>query len=62
MRAGSVGEEISYIITESGARCRFIHFCVKDERLQHGSVTRLKETQGLDENSVYNRISKEMGI
>lgn len=62
VRAGSVGEEISYIITESGARCRFIHFCVKDERLQHGSVTRLKETQGLDENSVYNRISKEMGI
>ena len=62
VRAGSVGEEISYIITESGARCRFIHFCVKDERLPHGSVTRLKETQGLDENSVYNRISKEMGI
>ncbi len=62
IREGSVGEEVAYIMMESGAKCRFLHFCVKDEKLPHGCVPRLKETQGLDEKSIYNKIAKEMGI
>ena len=62
VRAGSVGEEVSYIIAENKAQCRFLHFCIRDEKLQHGSVSRLRETQGLDAASIYNKISSEMEI
>ena len=62
VRSGSVGEEVAYIMMEAGVQCKFLHFCVEDERLQHGSVPRLKETQGLDEKSIYKKIAKEMGI
>ena len=56
--SGSTGEAIGYEISCVQSKCRLMHFCIKGERLQHGSVSRLLESEGLDVESVYRTIKK----
>ena len=57
VRRGSVGEAIAYEMAVSGDQTtRFHHYCIKSETLQHGSVKKLREEQGLDADSIYKDI------
>ena len=56
--SGSAGEAIGYEIASVKSGCRLMHFCIKNERLQHGSVSRLLESEGLDAESIYRSIKK----
>ena len=58
VRRGSIGEAVAYEMSTSENRCgsRLLHYCVKSEVLQHGSVKRLKEEQGLDADTIYEDI------
>ncbi len=52
-------EEKSGLNTEADKKeetTRLLHFCIEEETVQHGSVSRLKEALGLDEDSIYNKI------
>ena len=57
VKQGSVGEAVAYEIAETGASCRLLHFCIKDEKLTQGSVTKLREVEGIDVDTVYKTIS-----
>ncbi len=57
IKQGSVGEAVAYEIAETGASCRLLHFCIKDEKLTQGSVTKLREVEGIDVDTVYKTIS-----
>ncbi len=57
VRSGSVGEAVAYEIAETGAACRLMHFCIKDEKLTQGSVAKLREVEGIDADTVYKKIS-----
>ena len=39
---------------------KLLHFCINQETLQHGSVARIRETIGLDVDSIYESIMKNI--
>ena len=75
VQRGSIGEAVAYEMatmlsctgpsrgsdsTSQARCCRLLHYCVKSETLQHGSVKRLREEQGLDEDSIYTDLVKKI--
>ena len=57
VKEGSVGEAVAYEISGSGASCRLLHFCIKDEKLTQGSIAKLREVEGIDADTIYKTIS-----
>ncbi len=60
IKRGSFGEAVAYEIAESDSRCKLLHYCIKSETVQHGSVRKLKELCGLDADSIYKDIMKHL--
>ena len=60
VQRGSVGEAVGYQMAMCGAKSKLMHFCIKEETVQHGSVRKLREVLGLDEDSIYEAIMKEL--
>ena len=58
VRRGSVGEVVGYEMAQLGAQSKLLHFCIEEETVQHGSVARVKESLGLDAESIYNKMIK----
>ena len=55
---GSVGEAIGYEMSEMDSSAKLLHFCIKEETVHHGSVARVREFLGLDEESIYKKIKE----
>ena len=53
---GSVGEAVGYEMARLGSDTKLLHFCIEEETVKHGSVKRLREALGLDEESIYQKI------
>ena len=53
---GSFGEYVGYEIARSGGGTGLLHFCIKDETVNHGNVRKLREVLGLDEDSIVKSI------
>ena len=60
IKRGSFGEAVAYEIAESDSSCKLLHYCIKSETVQHGSVRKLKELCGLDADSIYKDIMKHL--
>ena len=60
VQRGSIGEAVGYQMAMCGATSKLMHFCIKEETVQHGSVKKLREVLGLDEDSIYEAIMKEL--
>ena len=60
VQRGSIGEAVGYQMAMCGATSKLMHFCIKEETVQHGSVKKLREVLGLDEDSIYEAIIKEL--
>ncbi len=55
---GSYGEAAAYILQKEGCRAKFLHLCIEDEAVQHGTVASLRKRLGLDVDSIVERIRK----
>ena len=53
VQRGSIGEAVGYQMAMCGATSKLMHFCIKEETVQHGNVKKLREVLGLDEDSIY---------
>ena len=60
IKRGSFGEAVAYEIAESDSSCKLLHYCIKSETVQHGSIRKLKELCGLDADSIYKDIMKHL--
>lgn len=62
VKRGGFGEKISSFICERGKQqVRHINISVPDIFVEHGSVKELQDKLGLDTESIYQRIKKEIG-
>ncbi|MBO4864461.1 MAG: 1-deoxy-D-xylulose-5-phosphate synthase [Eubacterium sp.] len=57
---GSVGEAVGYEMARLGSTAKLLHFCIEEETVRHGSVRRLREALGLDEESIYRKIAENI--
>ena len=48
------------LVKQSSVDTKLLHFCIDQETLQHGSVRRIRETIGLDADSIYDNIIKHL--
>ena len=53
---GSFGEAVAYRMAKKGEKNDFLHICIEDEIVSHGSVPELRKRLGLDTESVIRRI------
>ena len=60
VRRGSVGEAVGYEMAKMGSTAKLKHFCIEDETVQHGSVSRLKESLGLDADSITEKLLSDI--
>ncbi len=60
VRRGSVGEAVGYQLSRCENRAKLLHYCIPTEVVSHGSVNRLKESMGLDTDSIYEDILKHI--
>ena len=56
VKRGSVGEAVAYEMAGMETDCRLLHFCINEETVNHGSVSKLREVLRLDVDSIYERI------
>ncbi|MCR5213651.1 MAG: 1-deoxy-D-xylulose-5-phosphate synthase [Eubacterium sp.] len=62
VRRGSIGEAVGYNLALCNSKAKLLHYCIPTEVVQHGSVSRLKESMGLDSDSIYNDIINRIKI
>ena len=57
---GSYGEAVAYLLQTNGCRVPYLHLCIDQEAVQHGTVASLRKRLRLDTDSVVERIRKYM--
>ena len=57
---GSFGEAIGYKLMERGIRVPYMHICIRDDIVSHGSVSALREKLGLTPEAVVERVHEEL--
>ena len=57
---GSFGEAIAYKLMQQGCRVPFLHICINDEIVRHGSVDALRKQLGLTPEAVVDRVHEEL--
>ena len=57
---GSYGEAVAYQLQKHGVSTPFMHICIEEEIVQHGTVSSLRTRLGLDVDSVVSKIRKEL--
>ena len=57
---GSFGEAVAYRLARNGKTVSFLHICIEDEIVKHGSVQALRERLGLTPENIVNRVREKM--
>ena len=57
---GSFGEAVSYLLLKRGISLPFLHVCIKEDVVTHGSVKELRKRLGLDTDSIVERTLEKL--
>ncbi len=60
VRVGSFGEAAAYEMMLAGGKAKLMHFCLRSEILQQGSIARLRKEEGIDPETIYAALKKEI--
>lgn len=59
---GSFGEAVSYLLLKRGISLPFLHVCIKEDVVTHGSVKELRKRLGLDTDSIVERTLEKLNL
>ena len=60
VEAGSFGNEIAGLLFKEHINTEFMHFCIEDEILPHGTVSELRSLEGLTPEKMLEKIKEEL--